>query len=139
MDINGYSRTRRGRSVYFYPTTPCRVADTRSWAGFQGPFGPPAIHGGSSRGYTDFGRLLLHSAEAKAYSLNMTVTPPGPLSFLSTWPSGGIQLRVSTLNSFRGKVVANAAIVPAGINGAISIFMSELSDVIVDVNGYFAP
>jgi hypothetical protein len=46
---------------------------------------------------------------------------------------------VSTLNSFRGFVAANAAIVPAGTNGAVSFFVTDPSDLIVDVNGYFGP
>jgi hypothetical protein len=36
-------------------------------------------------------------------------------------------------------VVANAAIVPAGTNGAVNVFVSDLTDVIIDINGYFAP
>jgi hypothetical protein len=43
------------------------------------------------------------------------------------------------LNSWDGCVVANAAIVPAGANGAISVFVSNSTDVILDINGYFAP
>jgi hypothetical protein len=36
-------------------------------------------------------------------------------------------------------VVANAAIVPAGTAGSASVFVSDPSDVIIDINGYFAP
>jgi hypothetical protein len=36
-------------------------------------------------------------------------------------------------------VVANAAIVPAGTNGAISIYVTNPTQVILDINGYFAP
>jgi hypothetical protein len=36
-------------------------------------------------------------------------------------------------------VVANAAIVPAGAEGAISVFVTGRTDVILDINGYFAP
>jgi hypothetical protein len=35
--------------------------------------------------------------------------------------------------------VANAAIVPAGSNGAVSAFVTDDSDLILDINGYFAP
>jgi hypothetical protein len=45
---------------------------------------------------------------------------------------------VSTLNS-QGGVTANAAIVPAGTNGAVNVYASNDSDVVIDVNGYFAP
>jgi hypothetical protein len=76
---------------------------------------------------------------ARAYSLNLTVVPPGPLGYLSVWPVGKPQPVVSTLNSPNGTVVANAAIVPAGTNGAISVFASNNTDLIIDINAYFAP
>jgi len=75
---------------------------------------------------------------AQAYSLNMTVVPPGPLSYLTAWPAGMPQPTGSTLNSYQGKVVANAALVPAGNGGAISVFVTDRTDLIIDVNGYFA-
>jgi hypothetical protein len=38
-----------------------------------------------------------------------------------------------------GWVAAIAAIVPAGASGSISVFVSNITDVIIDINGYFAP
>ena len=46
---------------------------------------------------------------------------------------------VATLNSLDGRIKANAAIVPAGDQGAISIYVTNTTDVILDINGYFAP
>src|SRR5205085_5215942 len=77
---------------------------------------------------------------AKAYSLNYTSVPrPNGLGFLTTWPTGSAQPLVSTLNAPTGAVTANAAIVPAGTNGAISVVASNDSDLVIDINGYFAP
>jgi hypothetical protein len=76
---------------------------------------------------------------AQAYSLNMTVVPQGVLSFLSTWPDGAPQPVVSTLNAFKGQVVANAAIVPSGTDGAIAVYVTNTTDVVIDTNGYFGP
>jgi hypothetical protein len=45
----------------------------------------------------------------------------------------------STLNSSDGEVRANAAIVPAGTGGAISIYVSDPTDVLFDIGGYFGP
>lgn len=45
---------------------------------------------------------------------------------------------VSTLNNPTGTAVANAAIVPAGTNGAIATYASNDTELIVDINGYFA-
>ena len=36
-------------------------------------------------------------------------------------------------------VVANAAIVPTGATGAISVYVTNPTHVFVDINGYFAP
>jgi hypothetical protein len=71
--------------------------------------------------------------------------PPQQLIYLTTWPTGQGMPGVSTLNDFSsgtvvpGRVVANAAIVPAGTNGSVNVYVSDLTDVIIDINGYFAP
>ncbi|MBI4909491.1 MAG: pre-peptidase C-terminal domain-containing protein [Acidobacteria bacterium] len=114
--------------------TPCRVFDSRNPAG---TFGGPLLTGGSTRTIPIQQGSCGISSTAKAYTLNITVVPSGPLSYLTTWPSGGAQPTVSTLNSFAGRVVANAAIVPAGTNGGINIFVTDTTHVIVDINGYF--
>jgi hypothetical protein len=75
----------------------------------------------------------------QAYSLNVTAVPHGALGWLTTWPSGQAQPLVSTLNASTGAVTANAAIVPAGSGGDVSIFVSNTADVILDIDGYFAP
>src|SRR5947209_9280022 len=77
-------------------------------------------------------------ASAAAYSLNVTVLPREPLGWLTLWPSGQNQPLVSTLNSPNGQVLANAAIVPAGIHGSVNVFVTNNQDVILDINGYFA-
>jgi hypothetical protein len=74
-----------------------------------------------------------------AYSLNVAVVPHGPLGYLTVWPSGEEQPLISTLNSLDGRIKANAAIVPAGANGAVRIFASNATDVVVDIDGYFVP
>jgi hypothetical protein len=138
IDVNGYFAAPGTGGLAFYPATPCRVADTRG-NGFTGNFGAPTMLGGTSRDFPVSASGCGIPTTAQGYSLNMTVVPPGPLIYLSTWPSGQTQPTVSTLNSFDGRVVANAAIVPAGANGAISAYVSNASDVIIDINGYFAP
>ena len=137
LDINGYFDTSSGPNSYsFYPATPCRVADTR---GQTGQFGGPSMHAGESRDFPmPLGACAIPAA-ARGYSLNITVVPPGPLSYLTLWPTGQARPLVSTLNSWAGKVVANAAIVPAGTNESISVFVTNPTDVILDGNGYFAP
>jgi hypothetical protein len=139
LDINGYFGQAGGAgALSFYPVTPCRVADTR---GANGPFGGPEMGVGSTstRSFAIPASGCNIPSTAAAYSLNVTVVPDGALSYLSTWPTGSSQPLVSTLNSFDGSVVANAAIVPAGTNGAISVYVTNPTHVILDINGYFAP
>jgi hypothetical protein len=77
-------------------------------------------------------------ATAQAYSLNITVVPPGPLSYITVWPTGQNQPVVSTLNDQTGTIVANAAIVPSGTSGSINVYASQGTDIIIDINGYYA-
>jgi hypothetical protein len=118
----------------FVPATPCRVADTRNP---NGPLGGPIISGGTSRSFTVPSSSCGIPSSALAYSLNVTVVPPGPLNFLTIWPTGQPQPPVSTLNSLDGRIKANAAIVVAGTSGAVNVFVSDPSHVILDINGYF--
>jgi hypothetical protein len=55
------------------------------------------------------------------------------------WPAGQTRPLASTLNSLDGRIKSNAAIVPAGAGGAISVFASNPTNVILDINGYFVP
>ena len=118
--------------VQFVPVTPCRLLDTRS--GGNGP-----ILGGTSQSFilSQLGNCNI-PATAAAYSLNVTVVPHGRLGYLTIWPTGDSQPTVSTMNSPDGRVKANAAIVPAGYQGAVSIYVSDTTDVILDIDGYFA-
>jgi hypothetical protein len=43
------------------------------------------------------------------------------------------------VNAPTGTVVANAAIVPAGTGGGIEVIATNPTDLIIDINGYFAP
>ena len=118
--------------------TPCRLVDTRASQGFPGLFGPPTLAGTNA---TRNIPVPLGGCEiptnAKAYSLNITVVPPGPLGYLTVWPTGTAMPVVSTLNALTGAVTANAAIVAAGTNGSISVYASAPTEVVIDINGYF--
>ncbi len=63
------------------------------------------------------------------------------LGYLTVWGAGQPKPFVSTLNSPAGRVLANSAIVPAGTNGAISLYANlptgATADVIIDVVGIF--
>ena len=68
----------------------------------------------------------------------MTVVPYGPLGYLTGWQVGLAQPLTSTMNSRDGRTKASAVIVQAGTNDAISIYASDTTNVILDINGYFS-
>jgi hypothetical protein len=137
IDINGYFVPATGaQSLVFYPVSPCRVADTRSLAG---AFGGPAMVPNVVRNFPVQTSPCGIPASAQAYALNMTVVPTSGLGFLTTWPAGAPQPLVATLNASLRAVTANAAIVPVGAGGAIAVLATDPTDLIIDINGYFAP
>jgi hypothetical protein len=136
LDIDGYFVSGNSSALDFYPVTPCRVADTRS---STGALGGPSLSAGSARSFPILSSSCGIPATAQAYSLNLTAVPHSQLGFLATWPTGQSQPVVSTLNSPTGTVTANAAIVAAGTGGAVNMFASNDSDLVIDINGYFAP
>lgn len=120
--------------THFVPILPCRIADTRN---ANGAFGGPAIAGGSSRDFVIPASSCGIPSTATTYSLNVAVVPNRTLGYLTVWPSGQPQPVVATLNSLDGRIKSNAAIVLAGANGAISVFATDTTEVILDINGYF--
>lgn len=133
FDINGYFGSPGGASgLHFVPITPCRIIDTRLTSAFGSASEP-------IRTFDILGSGCAVPPTARAYSFNFTALPATTLQFLTAWPTGISRPNASTLNSFNGAVVANAAIVPAGVNGKIDVFVTELTNVIIDINGYFAP
>jgi hypothetical protein len=132
IDINGYfaPAVSGANPMSLYNLTPCRVLDTR-----QVPPGNP------------FNGLLTVSVAgspcpvpllASSYVLNATVVPKGPLGYLTLWPDGQSQPLVSTLNAADGAITSNMAIVPTA-NGFLDAYASGLTQLILDVSGYFAP
>jgi DUF971 family protein len=140
IDIDGhFGLPTAPNPLHLYPLSPCRIADTRGGPGFSGPFGPPSLIAGATRTFPIPSSFCGIPSTAKAYSFNLTVVPPGPLGYLTVWPTGGLQPVVSTLNSYSGIVVANAALVPAGTGAAINVFVDDNTDLVIDIDGYFAP
>lgn len=136
LDIDGYFVQPGPNALEFYNITPCRVADTRN---ANGPLGGPFISANASRSFPVATACNIPSG-ALAYSLNFTAVPHGPLGFVTAWPEGKAQPNASVLNATTGAITANAALISAGTpNGGVSVFASNDTDIVIDINGYFGP
>ncbi len=143
IDIDGYFAPTSPSTLAFYPLPPCRVADTRSM-NYPPGLGQPHLSAGMARDFPVQSSQCNIPTTAQAYSLNFAQVPypalGSPLYYLEVWPTGQMpQHPVSTLNNITATIVANAAIVPAGTGGDITVFPSNDSDLVIDINGYFAP
>ncbi len=132
-----YSQT----ALQLAPVTPCRLVDTRPPNGngaFQGTMTfdlrTLAQSGGAYGTCTPF-----DLSTAQAYSLNVTVLPATTLNYLTIWPAGQPMPTESLMNSYDGRIKANAAIVPGGSNGEVSVFVTDHANVLIDINAYFDP
>jgi hypothetical protein len=124
--------------LVFVAVTPCRLVDTRAASAFPAPFGAPSLVASVSRTFPLEGSTLCTiPAGAQAYSLNFGVVPPGPLGFLTVYPTGSPRPNVATLGSSQGFIVSDAAIVPAGTSGSIDVFANNATDLIIDINGVY--
>jgi hypothetical protein len=134
VDINAYFAAPSSSTLAFYPLAPCRIVDTRSGNG-----GP--LQAGVERDFPIGTRECNIAGPAKAYSFNVTVVPSGGgrVGYLTVWPKGISEPNVSTLNDPTGTIVANAAIVSGGPQNSIAVVANGNTDLIIDMNGYFAP
>lgn len=122
--------------LHFVWIPPCRLVDTRSGSG---SFGAPSLAAGSTRSFPFLSGSCGIPATAQAYSFHITAIPATTLGYITVWPSGQTQPAVSTLNSYDGRVKADAVIVQAGSGGAVSVYTTSTTDIVMDVDGYFEP
>ena len=143
----------------YYPLTPCRIVDTRHGPrdveepGSITPSGSPrgSFAAGEIRSYdlTSSTACTGLPAGVTAWSLLFQFTTVTQASYLQAWPyvsSLGIGNQApafseSTMLGYTDRWSANSAIIPAGndTNGSINVLVQHAGDVIVEVNGYFAP
>lgn len=120
------------------------MMDTRASSPFNGPFGPPFLAADSSR-RGEFARPVPVPSSscgvpaAAAYSFKFTVLPPPDtaVAWLVAWPQGQPWPGTELLSATIGAMSSNTAIVPASAAGAIQIAVTDSTDVVVDVNGYY--
>ncbi len=125
-----------GSPATFVAMSPCRAVDTRTGGA---PFGGPAFYAGEIRAIPMPESInCTIPAIAAAYSLNIAVVPGAPMMrWLTAWDTGSAQPNTATLNDRAGLITSNSAVVPAGVNGSINIFVTDPTHVIIDINGYY--
>lgn len=121
----------------FVPITPCRVVDTRNPTG---AFGGPQLAGNATRSFViPSGPCTGIPATVTAYSFNITLVPPGPVGYLTAFPTGQAQPLAASLNDLEGEIRNNAATVVAGTSGAVSFFVTNPTHLVLDLFGYYVP
>jgi hypothetical protein len=120
----------------FGSLTPSRLLDTRSSTG--------PLAAGATIDLPVLARFGVPATGVGAVILNLTATGPQAGGYLTTWPSGVVRPKTSSLNFAAGQTVANLVVAKVGANGSVSIWNSDDStdmrptEVIVDVVGWFA-
>jgi hypothetical protein len=76
--------------------------------------------------------------DTTAVLLNITVDNPESAGFVTAYPCGGEVPLASNLNFLAGQTIANSAVVRIGSNHTVCFFVSNETDLIVDVNGSYS-
>jgi len=141
VDITGYFAPDDGvAGVYYVPIVQCRIANTSS-SSYAATFGGPMFGDETTRTMqmASSPRCQSIPSTAKGYMLNLTAMPANsPLPFITVYPTGQHRPDASILNAFEGQTVSNAAIIPAGTNGAIDVFTFRKTHALLEVSGYFS-
>ena len=114
---------------------PSRILDTRSGVG-----APAAAVGPASLVELQVtGRGGVPAAGVSAVVLNVTVTQPTALSFLTVWPSGLPLPLASNLNYGPNLTVPNLVVVEVGASGRVSLYnYAGTAHLIADVAGWYS-
>jgi hypothetical protein len=131
--------------LVFVPVTPCRLADTRPGSGY------PALGSTPLASLTPVtlpiagscGIESVTNVGPEAYSLNVTVVPPSgtPGGYLVVYPNPitPVPLAASLTWNPGASYQTNAVITPASTDGSVNLVVDFPTDVVVDINGYYAP
>ena len=134
-DVQGYFAP--GPGSVFTSVAPVRILDSRDGTGVVGS------HAGRlGRGEV----LVVHvtdangvPTDAKAVLLNLTITQAENRGFATVFPCGHLRPNASNLNFTGGVDRANLVKARVGDNGNVCVYVSEGTQVIADLSGYFTP
>jgi peptidoglycan hydrolase-like protein with peptidoglycan-binding domain len=142
VDIAGWFSGASGGSPTFVGAAPKRLLDTRNAVGgprVRIPAGGTITlpMAGAAMQRTD-GVAERLPANATAVAMNVTAVGPSQAGYFTVWPCGAPRPEASNVNFAPGSVVANGVVASLGSGGAVCIYSSAESDVLVDVLGWFS-
>ena len=134
VDVAGYFADQ---SVVVPLASPARLLDTRSdGVTVDGTFAKTGLRpSGGTMQLSVAGRANVPT-NASSVILNVTVDGPQADGFATVYPTGVGRPNASNLNYVVGQTVPNAVIARLGAGGAVCVFTSGATHLIVDVAGY---
>lgn len=78
-------------------------------------------------------------SDAVAAALTVTALRTDRPGFVTVSPAGAARPGTSTVNTRPDRIVANTTIVPLGEDGRVSVYLSEPTDVVIDLTAVFVP
>jgi hypothetical protein len=134
-DVAGwYDDGTSATGALFHPVTPNRILDTRTGLGAPAaPLGP-----GATMNLQVTGRGGIPSTGVSGVVVNVTVTQPTALSYLTGFPAGEALPLAANLVYLPGQTVPNLVSAKVGASGQLSLYNAGGSvHVIGDVAGWF--
>jgi len=130
FDVEGYYAAGPG-GARFVPLAPSRILDTRSSGKVVGG-SPPSVPVWARAGVPD---------GASGVVMNVTVTEPTGVGYVSVYPADQAAPTVSNVNFIPGETIPNTVVTKLGSNGAVKIGTNpgNQTHVIFDVQGYYLP
>ncbi|MCU1400526.1 MAG: hypothetical protein JWN62_3635, partial [Acidimicrobiales bacterium] len=128
VDLNGWLTTTS--AVGLQPVAARRLVDTRLGLGGSVRLSPgqqiqvPVVAAGSA---------------TTAVSLNVTAVDPSVAGFVTAWPCGSDRPNVSNLNPEPGVTQPNLVNVRVGAGGAVCLYSSQETDLVVDLLAEYRP
>jgi outer membrane protein assembly factor BamB len=112
----------------YQPVVPARILDTR----FSGPI---ASNGTLTVPVAGLGGVP--ATGVTAVVLNVAVTEPTALGYLTVFPAGEAHPFAASTTYAQGQTVSNAVFAKVGADGKVQIFAASATHVVVDVEGWF--
>ncbi|WP_018972121.1 hypothetical protein [Rudaea cellulosilytica] len=118
---------------------PARILDTRpGFTTIDGQFaGSGGLGSGQKLDLKVTGRGGVPASGVAGVVMNVTVTAPASIGYITVWPSGQVQPLASNLNFAPAQTVPNLVVTGVGTNGEVSLFSGGSTQLIADVVGWF--